>query len=93
SDVLAKVKEDKPKRNLVGFVVTVDKFIPRQHYKIFADGKQIGEVTSGNLSPTLNKAIGLGYIEAAYKEPGTKIEIEARGKFFPAEVVKLPFVG
>lgn len=93
SDVLAKIKEEKPKRNLVGFIVTVDKFIPRQHYKIFADGKEIGEVTSGNLSPTLNKAIGMGYVQAEYKEPGTKIEIEARGKMFPAEVVKLPFVG
>lgn len=92
SDVIAKVKEEKPSRNLVAFTSTADRFIPRQHYKIFADGKEIGEVTSGNLSPTLNKPIGMGYVAAAYKAPGTKIEIEARGKFFPAEVVKLPFV-
>jgi len=93
SEVLLKVKEEKPKRNLVGFVVKADKFIPRQHYKIFYGDDEIGEVTIGNLSPTFNRPIGMGYVLAAYKEPGTEIEIEARGKRFPAEIVKLPFVG
>jgi len=40
----------------------------------------------------LNEPIGMGYVAKEYKEPGTKIEIEARGKTFPAEVIKLPFV-
>jgi aminomethyltransferase len=92
SDVINQVKAEGIKRKLVGFVVNADKFIARHGYKIFADGKEIGEVTSGNLSPSLNKPIGLGYVAVAYKDPGAKIEIEARGKTFPAEVVKTPFL-
>lgn len=91
-EVIAKVKEDKPKRNLVGFVPQTEKFIARHGYKIYKDGKEVGYVTSGNLSPTLNKPIGLGYVPAELKTPGTIIEIEARGKYFPAEVVKTPFL-
>ncbi len=92
SDVLAKVKEEKPSRRLVGFISDAERFIPRSHYKIFIDGEEAGFVTSGNLSPTLGKPIGLGYVPWDKKEAGTKIEIEARGKRFPAEIVKLPFV-
>ena len=92
SDVITKVKEAGPSRKLVAFVVNADKFIARHGYKLFANGIEIGVVTSGNLSPTLDKPIGMGYVLSAYKEPGTKIEVEARGKLFPAEVVKLPFV-
>jgi aminomethyltransferase len=92
SDVIAKVKEEGITRRLVGFVVNADRFIARHGYKIMADGKEIGHVTSGNLSPILNEPIGMGYVAKEYKEPGTKIEIEARGKTFPAEVIKLPFV-
>ena len=92
SDVLKKVKEDGLKRNLVGFVPTTEKFIPRHNYKIFADGKEIGYVTSGNLSPTLDKPIGMGYVTPEYKAPGSVIQIEARGKMFPAEVMKTPFL-
>ena len=51
-----------------------------------------GEVTSGNISPILNVGIGLGYVPTALAEPGTIIQISARGKEFDAEVVKLPFV-
>jgi aminomethyltransferase len=91
-DVILNVKAEKPKRRLVGFISDAEKFIPRKDYKIFADGKEIGKVTSGNLSPTLNKPIGMGYVTVDYKASGTKIEIEARKKMFPAEVIKLPFV-
>jgi aminomethyltransferase len=92
SDVIAKVKENKPTRNLVGFVIAADKFIARHGYKIFSGDTEIGVVTSGNLSPTLNKAIAMGYVTPEFKSPGSKIEIEARGKKFEAEVIKLPFV-
>lgn len=91
-EVIVKIKELGATRNLVGFTVNAEKFIPRHHYKIFADGKEIGHVTSGNLSPSLNKPIGMGYVAKGYKAPGSKIEIEARGKLFPAEVIKLPFL-
>ncbi len=91
-DVIKQVKSEKPHRRLVGFISDAEKFIPRKDYKIFADGEEIGIVTSGNLSPTLNKPIGMGYVAIKYKDPGTKIEIEARKKMFPAEITKLPFV-
>lgn len=92
SDIIKKVKEEGIKRKLVPFVLDTHKFIPRHNYKITADGKEIGHVTSGNISPTLDKPIGLGYVDKDYKSPGTRIYIEARGKSFEAEVVKLPFV-
>ena len=55
------------------------------------DGNPIGEVTSGNLSPFLQKGIGVGYVASRYAEPGTKIQIDIRGKAVPAIVVKPPF--
>jgi aminomethyltransferase len=93
SDVLKKAKEDGMTRNLVGFVPMTDKFIPRHNYKIFKDGQEIGYVTSGNVSPSLDKPIGMGYVKTEFKALGTVIDIEARGKFFPAEIVKTPFLG
>lgn len=92
SDLLKKVKAEGITRRLVGFVCETEKFIPRHGYIISANGKEIGKVTSGNMSPTLGKSIGLGYVTVEFKEPGTKIEIEARGKKFAAEVVKTPFL-
>ena len=92
SDVIAKVKEEGPKRKLVAFKVVADKFIARQHYPIHHQGNSVGEVTSGNISPILNIGIGLGYVPVSLSNPGTIIQISARGKEFDAEVVKLPFV-
>ncbi|MFM7543655.1 MAG: glycine cleavage system aminomethyltransferase GcvT [Ignavibacteria bacterium] len=92
SDAIAKVKEQGPTRKLIAFKVTADKFIARQHYPIHSGGKPIGEVTSGNISPMLNVGIGLGYVPISHAEPGTIIQISARGKEFDAEIVKLPFV-
>jgi aminomethyltransferase len=79
-------------RKLVGFVMKVDKFIPRQHYKLRAAGQEIGEVTSGNISPLLNIGIGLGYVATEYAAPGSAITVFARNTEFPAEVVKIPFL-
>jgi len=71
----------------------VDKGIPRQHYPICtADGTVIGEVTSGTMSPSLNKAIGLGYVASAHASVGSEIYIEVRGKLLKAEVCKIPFL-
>lgn len=91
SSLLA-AKEAGVRRKLVGLQAQQDKVIPRTHYTIHADGKHIGNVTSGTLSPTLGKGIALGYVETAYSQPGTKVSISIRGKEVPAEVVKLPFV-
>lgn len=91
-EVIQKVKEEGVKRKLVAFTSEDKKFIPRHYYKIFSGSLEIGHVTSGNLSPTLDKPIGMGYVATEFAAPGTEIQIEARGKHFPAFVVKLPFV-
>ena len=86
------IKENKPTKKLVGFTL-VDRGIPRQHYPICtADGTVIGEVTSGTMSPSLNKAIGLGYVASAHATTGSEIYIEVRGKLLKAEVCKIPFL-
>lgn len=92
SDFIKRVKNDKPLRRLVGFEVNADKFIPRHNYLIYKGDLKVGFVTSGTMSPTLKKPIGMAYVPFEERQPGTKLEIEARGKRFPIEIVKLPFV-
>lgn len=92
SDYHLKIKEDKPKKKLVGFEL-IDRGIPRQHYPICdASGTVIGEVTSGTQSPSLNKAIGLGYVASEFSKAGSEIFIEVRGKLLKAVVCKIPFL-
>ena len=92
-EVLQKVKDDTPHRRLIGFGIQTVKFIPRKGYKIFnTEGREIGVVTSGSLSPSLGNPIGMGYVEWDYRQPETKIAIEARGKRFDATVRKMPLV-
>ncbi len=77
-------------RRLVGFEM-LDKGVPRQHYSIYREGVKVGEVTSGTLSPTLGKTIGLGYVEAPHHKRGPELEIEIRNRRALAKVVKTPF--
>ena len=63
---------------------------PRAHYPIHAEGRKIGEVSSGTLSPSLKIGIGMGMVEARLAGAGTALEIEIRGKAYPATVVKKP---
>ena len=92
SKALLEQKEKGVSRKLVGFEL-VDRGIPRHDYIITdASGKQIGKVTSGTQSPTLNKAIGMGYVETAYSKPDTEIFIVIRDKQVKARVVKIPFL-
>jgi len=87
-----KIKENGPTKKLVGFEL-IDRGIPRQHYKITdATGNEIGEVTSGTQSPSLGKAIGMGYVASEFSKSGSEIYIEIRGKILKAVVVKLPFL-
>ena len=66
--------------------------IPRQGYDILNNqGDKIGKVTSGTMSPTLAKGIGMGYIPTNLKSVGTKLYIQIRKKIIPATIVKLPF--
>lgn len=84
------IRAAKVSRKLVGFEM-LDKGVPRQHYAISRGGETIGEVTSGTLSPTLGKSIGLGYIDVPHHKRGTEIEIQIRKRRVPAKVVKTPF--
>jgi aminomethyltransferase len=85
-------KEAGVKRKLVGFEM-VDRGIPRHGYPIAdTNGNVIGEVTSGTMSPSLNKGIGLGYIPVEYSQPETSINVIIRDKPVSAVVVKPPFL-
>ncbi|MDX3189400.1 glycine cleavage system aminomethyltransferase GcvT [Streptomyces sp. MN03-5084-2B] len=64
---------------------------PRHGYKLLVDGTEIGEVTSGALSPTLGYPIAMAYVDRAYAEPGTELSVDIRGRIEPVEVVALPF--
>jgi aminomethyltransferase len=79
-------------KQLVGFEM-IDRGIPRHDYEIVnADGTVIGKVTSGTQSPSLQKAIGMGYVEKAYTAPGCDIFIRIRDNNVKASVVKTPFL-
>jgi aminomethyltransferase len=91
-EILQQQKEAGLKRKLVGFEM-IDKGIPRHHYEICdAEGKRIGYVTSGTQSPSLNKAIGMGYVEMQHAGLDSLIFIKVREKLLQAKVVKIPFV-
>jgi aminomethyltransferase len=80
-------------RRLVGFEL-LEKAVPRHGFTILSadsPGQTIGEVTSGNLSPIVQKGIGLASVLPRYAEPGTRIQVDIRGKAVPAIVVKPPF--
>ncbi|UKA49801.1 glycine cleavage system aminomethyltransferase GcvT [Arthrobacter sp. FW305-123] len=63
----------------------------RAHYSVLKDGSLIGEVTSGQPSPTLGYPIALAYVDVEHSEPGTTVDVDLRGKAEPFEVVQLPF--
>lgn len=91
-ELLARQKEQGLSRKLIGFDM-IDRGIPRHDYPIMdASGKVIGKVTSGTQSPTLNKAIGMGYVETAHAKADTEIFIQIRDKAIKAKVVKIPFL-
>jgi aminomethyltransferase len=90
-NILLQQKEKGLSRKLVGFEM-VDRGIPRQHYEITdKEGNVIGEVTSGTQSPSLQKAIGMGYVKTAYSKENTEIFIRVRNNLLKAVVVKIPF--
>ena len=91
SENLKKQKDHGTERKLVAFELD-DRGIPRHDYDIVdSNGKKIGIVTSGTMSPTLKKGIGLGYVPSVFTDVGSKIFIQVRKKAIPATVVKLPF--
>jgi len=91
SEALEAEKANGSKRKLVAFELN-ERGIPRHGYDIVdANGNKIGEVTSGTMSPSLNKGIGLGYVPSSLSSVGSQIYIQIRKNAIPATVVKLPF--
>ncbi|MGH2719131.1 MAG: aminomethyltransferase family protein [Actinomycetota bacterium] len=91
---VAKVREAGPQRKLVGLTVE-GPGIPRAGQSIHAagpGGAAVGEVTSGNFSPTLKRGIGLGFVAASSAAPGTMLTVDVRGKRVPVIVTRPPFV-
>jgi aminomethyltransferase len=89
-DILLKQKAEGTERVLVGLKL-IDRGVIRENYKIYKEGKEIGYVTSGGYSPTLDKSIGLGLIKNQFKEVGTNIQIEIRNKLLKGKVAAIPF--
>lgn len=91
-DFLMMQKNEGINRKLRGFVL-LEKGIPRHGYDLVdSNGNDIGKVTSGTMSPVLEKGIGLGYIAREYATTGNMIYVKIRNKNIPAEIVKLPFI-
>lgn len=85
-------KKNGVSRKLVGFEM-IERGIPRHDYPVTtADGRVIGKVTSGTQSPSLNKAIGLAYVQSEYAKADTELFISIRDKGIKAKVCKIPFL-
>jgi aminomethyltransferase len=91
SEKLAEQKQNGVSRKLVGFEM-IDRGIPRHNYEIVdAAGNEIGKVTSGTQAPSLQKAIGMGYVAKEFSKEGSEIYIKIRDNKVKAQVVKFPF--
>jgi len=91
-EFLTMQKNEGVTRRLRGFVLN-GRGIPRKGYELVnSDGEKIGAVTSGTMSPVLNKGIGMGYVAKEYSAFGTEVFVKIRNKIIPAEIVKLPFI-
>ena len=93
SDLAAGIADHETlKRRRVGLValerIPVRDGTPLQSF----EGMAIGQVTSGLLGPTVDRPVAMGYVAAAYAEPGTRIQAMVRGKLVPMEVCTLPFL-
>ncbi len=88
--ILRQLSEGPPKRR-VG-LKPLERAPAREGAEIHAQGRMIGLVSSGGFSPTLNAPISMGYVEAAFAAPGTRVDLMVRGQPRPAEIVALPFV-
>ncbi|MCB0579087.1 MAG: glycine cleavage system aminomethyltransferase GcvT, partial [Phaeodactylibacter sp.] len=91
-DAFARQREEGVSRKLVGFVLPEERRVPRHDYPIEDEqGREIGKVTSGTMSPSLDYPIGMGYVQKAFAEPGTAIFVVAGKKRLEATVARPPF--
>jgi aminomethyltransferase len=89
-DALLRQKSEGLTRTLVGFE-TEGRAIARHGHKAVSGGSEVGQVTSGTFAPSLKKNIGLAYLPIALTPPGSRFEIDIRGRMEPAVVVSTPF--
>ncbi|MBI1822658.1 MAG: glycine cleavage system aminomethyltransferase GcvT [Nitrospirae bacterium] len=87
---LQKMQEKELSRILIGFELKI-KNVPRQHCRLFQGDQEIGEVTSGNLTPSVQKGIGMAFIQTSWAREGTEFSVLIRDKKIPAVVTKRPF--
>lgn len=90
ADALRKLKESGVRQRLIGFELN-EKGFPRHGYEVRSSGQGVGEVTSGTVSPSLEKGVGLAYVATEASKPGTTIDIMVRDKAVPATVSRPPF--
>jgi aminomethyltransferase len=89
-DAIQRAKETGLAKGLVGFEMT-ERGVARHGYRVFRANDEIGKVSSGSYSPTLDKMIGMAHVRPDCAEPGTQIQIEIRGRMVAAVIVELPF--
>ncbi|MFO0726118.1 MAG: glycine cleavage system aminomethyltransferase GcvT [Myxococcota bacterium] len=87
---LVAVKQAGPSRKLVGFEM-VGRGVARHGYPVLIDGKKVGDVTSGTLCPTIDRAVGIAYVPTSHAAIGSRIDVEIRQKPVEAKVVATPF--
>ena len=90
-EAVLEVRDSGPQRKLVGLLAQ-GREIPREGYPILHQGTKVGELTSGNFSPTLSKGIAMGYVPTELTQEGTLLTVEVRGRELQMKVVAPPFV-
>ena len=90
AQVLRQQREDGVQRSLVGLTLP-GRSAPRQGYALLDQGREVGRVTSGSYSPTLDTSIAMGYVLVRYASQGQPLDIDIRGRIAQGEVVPLPF--
>jgi aminomethyltransferase len=88
SDALGGAED--PETRFVG-VELLDRGVPRRGYDVADDGEVVGHLTSGTMSPTLDRPIGLGYVPAEYAAPDTRVQVVVRGRDKQARIAETPF--
>jgi aminomethyltransferase len=89
-DALARIQVEPKRLRRVGLALA-GRRVPREGYAVTASGENVGEITSGTFSPTLEQPIAMGYIPPQFASDGTEVEVDIRGRAEPARVVPLPF--
>ena len=87
---LERIRDEGPDRRLIGFRM-VGRGIARTGYELYSGGEKVGHVTSGSFSPTLDMAIGMGYVREDFSDYGAPLQVDIRGRMVDAEVEMLPF--